>query len=166
MPALNPEEWSQAKTAYEDTDESVLDICARFNIGKGTLYKRRDREKWIARKEVGSKRHKRLIKKARSKAKRTDNRFVDDFLNAQASIRDASLIAMKTFLERVESGDMEIKDFKELSIAMETMKSACGITETAQTVEVVHKLGISGLDLGLLSSSGIEDADKAPEIDI
>jgi hypothetical protein len=166
MPALSPDEWNQAKAAYENTDEAVIDICARFNIGKGTLYKRRDREKWVARKEVGSKRHKQLIKKARSKAQRSDNIFVEDFLNAQASIRDASLLAMKTFLERVESGDMEIKDFKELSVAMATMKEACGISDQAQSVEVVHKLGISGLDLGLLSSGPAEEVDENPEIDI
>ena len=71
---------------------------------------------------------------------------------------------MKTFLERVESGDMEIKDFKELSVAMATMKEACGISDQAQSVEVVHKLGISGLDLGLLSSGPVEE--ETPEIDI
>ena len=75
MPALTPDEWNQAKSAYEDTDEAVLDICSRFDIGKGTLYKRRDREKWIARKEVGSKKHKQLIKKARNKAQRSSRIF-------------------------------------------------------------------------------------------
>ena len=71
---------------------------------------------------------------------------------------------MKTFLERVESGDMEIKDFKELAVAMETMKDACGISDQAQSVEVVHKLGISGLDLDMLSSGPVKEVD--PEIDI
>lgn len=50
-------DWAAVRRAYELTDETIKDICARFGVSKGGFEYRWRKERWLSRQEANADRH-------------------------------------------------------------------------------------------------------------
>lgn len=50
-------DWAGVRYAYEQTDETIKQICKRFDVTKGALEYRHKKGRWLARRSGMAKRH-------------------------------------------------------------------------------------------------------------